>query len=192
LVVDDGSSDGTKKCALAHGCYVSRSPVNRGQGAASRIGYAFLAKHHVRYGVTMDADNQHRPEDLEKLIEPLLAQKYDLVIGSRVLGSAEKDSLTRSLGVSVFSWVLATVAGVRLTDCSSGFKAFDMQKMAALDLREDQFQSSEVLIAAARSGMRIGEVPIHIQRRGSGQSKKGTNLSYGFRFFRTMARSWWR
>ena len=192
LVVDDGSTDDTKQTALRHGCFVARSFVNRGQGAASRIGYAYLGLRQVHYGVTMDADNQHRPEDIERLLRPVLDNQFDLTIGSRVLGSAEQDSLTRSVGVAVFSRLVSLLSGVRLTDCSSGFKAFDMRKMARLDLREDQFQSSEVLIAAAKRGLRIGEVPIRINRRDVGLSRKGTNLTYGLMFFRTMARTWWR
>ncbi len=192
LVVDDGSTDNTKQTALRHGCFVARSFVNRGQGAASRIGYTYLGKQNIHYGVTMDADNQHRPEDIERLLAPVLANRFDLTIGSRVLGSAEQDSRTRSIGVAVFSRLVGLLSGVSLTDCSSGFKAFDMRKMAKLDLREDQFQSSEVLITAAKGGLRIGEVPIRINRRDVGESRKGTNLSYGILFLRTMARTWWR
>jgi hypothetical protein len=192
LVVDDGSSDSTKQTALRHGCFVARSHINRGQGAASRIGYTYLAKQNVHYGVTMDADNQHRPEDIERLLAPVLANQFDLVIGSRVLGSAERDSKTRAVGVALFSRLVGLLSGVSLTDCSSGFKAFDMRGMAKLDLREDQFQSSEVLITAAKGGLRIGEVPIRINRREVGESRKGTNLSYGLLFLRSMAGTWWR
>jgi hypothetical protein len=192
LVIDDGSTDNTKQVALQHGCFVARTFVNRGQGAASRVGYAFLARHDVHYGVTMDADNQHRPEDIEAMLEPVLANRFDLVIGSRVLGNAEQDNRTRAIGVAVFSRLVSLLSGVTLTDCSSGFKAFDMRKMARLDLREDQFQSSEVLITAAKGGLRIGEVPIRMNRRDVGESRKGTNLSYGLLFLRTMARTWWR
>lgn len=192
LVIDDGSTDGTKEVAIRHGCLVARSPVNRGQGAASRIGYSFLAAHNVRFGVTMDADNQHRPEDIAKLLEPIIARQYDLVIGSRVLGSADRSEVTRYAGVLVFSWLVSLLSGVKLTDCSSGFKAFDLARLACLDLREDQFQSSEVLISAAKHGLRIGEVPIHIHRRGYGISHKGTNFIYGVLFLKTMAKTWWR
>jgi hypothetical protein len=192
IVVDDGSTDGTKEVAIRHGCLVARSPVNRGQGAASRIGYSFLATHDVKFGLTMDADNQHRPEDIPKLLEPVISGQYDLVIGSRVLGSADRNGATRYAGVLLFSWLVSLLSGVRLSDCSSGFKAFDLARLARLDLREDQFQSSEVLITAAKHGLRIGEVPIHIHRRGHGVSRKGTNFTYGVLFLKTMAKTWWR
>jgi Glycosyl transferase family 2 len=192
LVIDDGSTDKTTEVALKHGCLVARNLVNRGQGAASRVGYGFLARHNVRIGVTLDADNQHDPNEIGALVEPILAGRYDLVIGSRVLGNAERDSAVRSLGVSVFSRLVSLVSGTRITDCSSGFKAFRIDQVAKLDLREDQFQSSEVLISAAKKGLKIGEVPIHIRKRAFGVSHKGTDLVYGLLWLKTMARTWWR
>jgi cellulose synthase/poly-beta-1,6-N-acetylglucosamine synthase-like glycosyltransferase len=192
LVVDDGSHDGTKEVALAHDCYVVRLPINRGQGAASRVGYGVLMRENIRIGVTMDADNQHKPRDIEAMVAPIMAQKYDLVIGSRILGSADRESRTRYLGVILFSHLVSWATGVRITDCSSGFKAFNMTKMAHLDLRQDQFQSSEVLITAAKKGLLIGEVPIHIDRRAHGVSRKGHNLTYGLFFLKAVAKSWWR
>jgi len=115
------------------------------------------------------------------------------VIGSRVLGStSDRDSTVRRLGVTIYSRLVTLIAATKVTDCSSGFKAFRIARIAELDLREDQFQSSEVLIAAAKRGLRIGEVPIAISRRGFGESRKGTNFVYGALFLRTMAKSWWR
>jgi hypothetical protein len=192
LVIDDGSTDGTRDVALRHGCLVARTAVNRGQGAASRVGYAFLARAKVSIGVTMDADNQHDPNEIAQLVEPIISGRLDLVIGSRILGGADRDSMVRSLGVVIFSKLISLVMDVQVTDCSSGFKAFRISKLAALDLREDQFQSSEVLIAAAKGGLRIGEVPIQIRRRGFGESRKGTNVVYAMLWLRTMAKSWWR
>jgi hypothetical protein len=192
LVVDDGSTDTTTEVALDHGCLVARNLVNRGQGAASRVGYGFLARRNVTIGVTLDADNQHDPNEIVRLVEPILAGRYDLVIGSRVLGDADRDNAVRSLGVTVFSRLVSLLSGTRITDCSSGFKAFRIDQIAKLDLREDQFQSSEVLISAAKKGLKIGEVPIHIRRREFGISRKGTDLTYALLFLKTMARTWWR
>ena len=192
LVVDDGSSDATGPVALQNGCLVARNIVNRGQGAASRVGYGFLALHKATVGVTFDGDNQHDPNEIERLVRPILSGQYDLVIGSRVLGDRDPDSRVRYAGVILFSWMISLVIGTRITDCSSGFKAFRIDPMARLDLREDQFQSSEVLIAAAKSGLKIGEVPIHVRRREFGTSRKGTNLIYGLMWLKTMVRSWLR
>jgi hypothetical protein len=192
LVVNDGSSDDTCEVALANGCWVAEVPINRGQGAASRIGYGFLIKHKLRIGVTMDADNQHQPSDIARMIEPVVAGQCDLVIGSRILGSSESENRTRFLGVLLFSKLVSLLSGVKITDCSSGFKAFNVAKMSELDLRQDQFQSSEVLIASAKKGLRIKEVPIHIGPREHGQSRKGGNFYYALFFLKAVARTWWR
>jgi hypothetical protein len=192
IVVDDGSTDDTTQVALDHGCLVARSPVNRGQGAASRIGYRVLRLHGAEIGVTMDADNQHRPEDIEPMLAPVLEDRLDLVVGSRILGSRDQDSIVRFAGVHLFSALVSFITGTRITDCSSGFKAFRMARMGQLNLREDQFQASEVLIEAARKGLRIGEVPIHVALRSVGPSRKGGNLTYGLFFLKTLTKSWLR
>ena len=190
LVVDDGSDDRTSEVALRFGAVVARNPINRGQGAASRVGYRVLQKHRVELGVTMDSDNQHRPEDLPAMVQPVLDGKYDLVIGSRVLGSHSGYSAVRHTGVHLLSWLLSAVTGVRITDCSSGFKAFRMDQINKIVLTEDQFQASEILIRAAKQKLKIGEVPIHIGARQYGVSRKGGNLTYGVFFFKALVKAW--
>jgi hypothetical protein len=190
LVVDDGSEDDTTEVALRHGAIVARNRVNRGQGAASRVGYRALQRHRIEIGVTMDADGQHRPEDLNALLKPIMDCNYDLVIGSRVLGSQSGADTTRQLGVHLLSRFLSLVTGIRITDCSSGFKAFRIEKIRGILLREDQYQSSEVLIRAAKMKLRISEVPVHISDRRFGASHKGRNLTYGLFFFKAMVRAW--
>jgi glycosyltransferase involved in cell wall biosynthesis len=192
LVVDDGSEDETKKVVSEQGHLVVSNLINRGQGAASRLGYDVLKKYHASIGVTMDADNQHCPEDIEKVAVPIIDGTYDLVIGSRVLGDHKRISRLRSFGIALLSRLINLMTGLRITDCSSGFKAFDIQKLNELDLTEDQFQSSEILIEACKKGLRVGEVPISMNRRKYGLSKKGTDWSYGLHFVKTIIRTWWR
>jgi len=192
LVVDDGSDDDTSSVAKQAGALVVRNRINRGQGAASRLGYDVVLKYNVPFGVTMDSDGQHQHEDIEKLIKPVLEDKFDLVIGSRILGKAEKSVFLRSFGITLFTKTINILTGQKLTDCSSGFKAFNIAKMKKLQLREDQFQSAEVIIEAAKKGLRIGEVPITITKRLHGKSKKGKDISYGLNFAKTILKSWWR
>ena len=192
LVLDDGSTDGTGKVARAHNCLVARNSVNRGQGAAFRVGYTILRRCGTEIAVTMDGDYQHRPEDLPTMIAPLIESNADFVIGSRVLGSADAGSPLRSAGVVLLSRMISLLCGQRITDCSSGFRAFRMTSMSRLDLREDQYQTSEVIIEAAKKGLKIVEVPIHINLRMHGESRKGPNMRYGFFFVKTMVKTWWR
>lgn len=192
LVVDDGSSDGTGEVAKRYGCMVARNVMRRGQGAASRVGYLIAQRCGVDFAITMDADNQHRPEDLPAMLSPLLRGNADFVLGSRVLGSAQISHGIRSIGVTVLSRLITLLCGQRITDCSSGFKAFRMSAFSRLDLREEQFQNAEVIIEAVKKGLKVVEVPIHIAERSHGRSHKGTNVSYGLLFTKSMVKAWWR
>lgn len=192
LVVDDGSTDNTTEMVKQEGCMLVRNRINRGQGGASRLGYDVLLNHNIRIGVTMDSDNQHAPKDIEKLVQYILDGKYDLVIGSRILGEQQRGSFLRNVGISFFSKVINFSTGLKLTDCSSGFKAFNVDKIRKLNLREEQFQAAEVIIEAAKKGLRIKEVPIKIEKRKYGKSKKGKDLNYGLFFAKTILKAWWR
>ncbi len=192
LVIDDGSADNTKDVVNQAGHIVAQNKINRGQGAASRLGYDVLLKNNIQIGVTMDADNQHLPEDIETMVAPILNDEFDLVIGSRVLGESYKSTMLRNTGINLFTKIINFVTGLKMTDCSSGFKAFNVNKMSRLQLREDQFQSAEVIVDAAKKGLRIGEVPISIVERKHGTSKKGRDITYGLFFAKTVIKSWWR
>jgi len=192
VVVDDGSEDGTYECALAEGAFAVRSPINRGGGAALRLGYDTLHKADIDICITMDADGQHNPEEIPALLAPLLEDKCDIVIGSRIIGSREKDSLFRLAGVYVFSFVINRLTGLKITDPSSGFRAFKMDVVRRIPLDEDQFHTSELIINAAKGGFRICEAPITILKRKYGESKKGRNWLYGLNFGKIVIRSWWR
>jgi len=192
LVVDDGSSDNTKEVAIQAGHLVVQNKINRGQGAASRLGYDVLLRNNIQIGVTMDADNQHLPEEIETLVAPIINNEYDLVIGSRILGESFKSSVMRDTGINLFTKIINFVTGTRLTDCSSGFRAFNVNKMNSLNLREEQFQTAEVIVEAAKKNLKIGEVPITIVQRKHGTSKKGRDIKYGLFFAKTILKSWWR
>jgi hypothetical protein len=192
LVVDDGSTDQSVEVAQKHGCPVATNPINRGGGAALRLGYDIAASSGARVIVTMDGDGQHQPEEIERLVTPILREEADFIIGSRVLGKREKDSAVRWAGIHFFNFVINILAGTRITDCSSGFRAFRINALKGALLLQDQFHTAELIIDAARKGIRIGEVPITIKRRHSGESKKGKDLSYGVSFAKTVFRTWLR
>jgi glycosyltransferase involved in cell wall biosynthesis len=192
LVIDDGSTDGTVETVINHGYSVISNPINRGGGAALRLGYDVAMTGKAKVIVTMDADGQHRPEEIERLVLPILEDTCDIVIGSRVLGDREKDSSIRWIGIHVFNRIINLLAGTSITDCSNGFRAFRIDSLKNVLLVQDQFHTAELIIDAARKGMRIGEAPITVLRRYSGKSKKGKDLSYGFNFTKTILKSWLR
>jgi hypothetical protein len=192
LVIDDGSEDQTTQVVRDHGYGVVSNVINRGGGAALRLGYDILKEAGGDICVTMDADGQHQPEDIDALVLPIINNEYDVVIGSRVLGAREKDNPLRIAGVHFFSTVISSLLGKRITDPSSGFRAFKMEKIKSIDLYEDQYHTSELIIDAVKKGLRIKEAPITILKRKYGKSKKGKDLIYGFHFARIIVKTWWR
>ena len=193
LVVDDGSHDDTYAAVTAiPGICVVKNLINRGGGAALRLGYDILQKAGVDYCVTMDADGQHRPDDIKNVLLPIIENRFDCVIGSRILGDREKANWLRITGVYFFGRIVSALLGKKITDPSSGFRAFRMEAMASIRLQEDQYHTSELIIEAVKKGLRIGEVPITILRRKFGKSKKGKDLAYGFHFAKIIIKTWWR
>src|SRR3989338_5906351 len=193
IVIDDGSDDATSYIASSmSNTLLIRTPINRGGGAALRLGYDFLKRTDCQICVTMDADYQHRPEEIEKLIIPILENKYDIVIGSRILGTWEKDNIMRHIGVYFFGILMSLLLGKRVTDPSSGYRAFKIKKLNTLILQEDQYHTSELIIQSIKRGLKVGEIPITIMKRKYGKSKKGIDLLYGLHFTRLVIKNWWR
>jgi len=192
LVVDDGSSDGTVGAAEAAGAEVARHLTNRGGGAALRTGYALAREAGAAIVVTLDADGQHLPEEMPRLVRPIVGGRADAVNGSRTLGSADPNSFSRELGLRVFNRVLTTVTRTEITDCSSGYRAIKAEALAKLDLRQEQFHASEWLIEAVKRGLRLEEVPITVAKRMHGETKKPATLGYGVGFARAIIGTWLR
>jgi glycosyltransferase involved in cell wall biosynthesis len=192
LVVDDGSRDRTAEVARSHGARVARLERNCGHGVALRVGYELAREHGARYIVTLDADGQWNPRELEGVLQPVVDGEADFVIGSRVLGSAETDAPLRHAGVHVFAGLVRLLTGVRVTDTSSGFRAMLAEVPATVRQEQVQYQTSELLIGAIYRGYRIAERPIVMRKRAAGESKKGNDLLYGARYARVILRTWLR
>jgi hypothetical protein len=116
----------------------------------------------------------------------------DYVNGSRLLGTFERESVIRHLGVHFFSRVVTILTGQRVTDISSGYRAARADLLRHLVLEQDQFWTSEILIEALRNRARITEVPITILARAGGKSKKPKSLRYGWNFSKVILQTWLR
>ena len=192
VVIDDGSIDETAEISQKFGALLVSQKINRGGGAALKVGFDIAKKILPSVIVTMDADGQHNPEEISTLVEPILKNEADFVIGSRILGSFDQDSQIRFYGVHVFSTLLNSMLGIHITDCSSGFRAFNKTVIDNCILKQEQYHTAELIIEAAKRGFRINERPIHIAKRLSGHSKKGKNIKYALFFLRTIIKSWLR
>jgi len=192
IVVSDGSADATVKEADAAGAIVCDVPVNRGQGAALRLGYRLAREGGAQYIVTTDADGQYNPAEIPALLAPILAGEADFVSGSRTQGSEETKDPVRKLGVRVFALTISMLTGQRITDPSFGLRAMRAEVTGAVSLEQPQYQASELLIGVLAHGYRVAEVPATIHKRKVGHSKKGHNALYGLYFARVIGGTWWR
>jgi Glycosyl transferase family 2 len=192
LVVDDGSRDGTDEVAAAHGAVIARHVINRGGGAALRTGYRLLADSGARIVVTLDADGQHLPEEMERLVKPVLDGEVAVAHGSRVLGEAEANHPAREAGIVFFNRVVSFITRTHVTDCSNGYRAVRADVLPQLVLRQEQFHTSEFLIEAIKRGIPAKEVPVTVVSRLSGHSKKPAVVRYGMGFANAIVRTWLR
>ena len=192
IVIADGCTDQTEATARSLGATVIRRDLRRGSGAAVRLGYKAALEGGARIIVTLDADGQHDPGEMEQLVKPILSEDVDMVQGSRILGDFEVESKTRKHGVLVFAWLLTLLGSTRITDPSTGYRAMTASALRRLDLRQDQFYVSELILDASRKGMRVVEVPITIRARASGTSKKPTTFRYAWGFSKAIMRTWLR
>ncbi len=192
IVVSDGSADGTVKEAEAAGALVCDVPVNRGQGAALRLGYRLAREGGAQYIVTTDADGQYNPAEIESLLQPILDGQADFVTGSRRLGSEETKDPVRKLGVRVFALAISVLTGQRISDTTFGLRAMRAGVTGSVLLEQPQYQASELLIGVITHGYRVAERPATIHKRQVGRSKKGNNAFYALQFARVVGGTWWR
>ncbi len=192
LVVDDGSTDDTSGAATRGGAVVARVRENKGGGAALRTGYALMVSAGARVVVTMDADGQHRPEDLERMTEPVLSGRAEVAQGSRTLGHNEPGAFARELGIVLFNRLVRVLTRIRVTDCSNSFRAMDTDVLLRLELRQRQFHAAEFLIEAITRGVSLEEVPVSVLHRRHGVSKKPSTVRYGLGFCLAIIGAWRR
>ena len=194
IVVVDGARDATAAKAAGAGALVCDVAVNRGQGAALRLGYWLARARGARVIATIDADGQYEPEEIARVVQPILSGEADFVSGSRRLGAELTTDKTRHLGVLVFGALISVLVRHRITDPACGLRAMRSEVTAAVKLEQPQYQASELMISAALHGFRLAEVPTTMRDRGAHATgtKKGGNFGYGVRFARAALRTWMR
>lgn len=182
VVVDDSSRDNTAKLSLRYGATVLRHASNMGVGAAMITGIEYAQKLRPDIVVTLDADGQHRPEEIPRLIRLVVAGKADCVVGSRFLqGSLANTPFIKRAGNKFFTFITSHMAGVKLTDTQTGFRALNKKAILALDLKSKFTYTHEMIIILGNNGCRIAEVPIHAEPRKQGNSKVASNI-FGYAF----------
>jgi glycosyltransferase involved in cell wall biosynthesis len=177
LVVDDGSVDGTAEAARGAGAVVASLPFNQGLGAALQTGYLYALRQGYDLCAHLDADGQHPPAEVARLLDEVRADRADLVIGSRYRepGQAESDdyrpTISRRIGTSVFRFFLTLATRQRFTDTTSGMRAANRRVMKLFSENySPDFAEIESLQLAVREGLRVEEVPVRMLERVGGSS----------------------
>ena len=184
LVIDDGSSDGTVQQAKEAGAdrVVSHTAKN-GVGAAFSTGKDFALRMGADIIVTMDADGQFDPNDIPRLIEPILQGQADFVTGSRFLDRSLKPKMPwiKQMGNSLFTRIVNFLTGQKLADTQCGFRAYSCEAALRLNTFGDFTYTQEVLIDLLNKRMKVREVPVQVRQR-EGKSKVVTHwYSYGLK-----------
>ena len=159
LVVDDGSTDGTAEEARAAGARVHSFPENRGKGAALAFAFADLFARGADGVVTLDADGQHLPEEIPKLLAAAAAGN-DLVLGVRDHLFSEMSALRRASN-RLSSRAISFAAGQPLADIQTGFRFYSRRLIEDVGFPEARFEAeSAVVVRAARRGFKVVTVPV--------------------------------
>ena len=162
VVVDDGSTDGTSTIARLAGATVIRNKKNKGYGSAVRACLAEAKGRNPDALVLLDADSQHDPDDIPRLIEPI-SEGYDIVIGSRKQQRGNIPRYRRA-GIRVISHFSRVLSGKNVADSESGFRVFSRKALDVLELSENGMAvSAETIAVAAEKGLSIIEKPISIK-----------------------------
>lgn len=194
IVVVDGAKDATAAEARRADALVCDVPVNRGQGAALRLGYWLARARGAQVICTIDADGQYEPEEIGRVVQPILDGRAEFVSGSRRLGAELTTDKVRHLGVLVFGALISAIVRQRITDPACGLRAMRADVTASVTLEQPQYQASELMISAGLHGYRLAEVPTTMRDRGdhATKTKKGGNFGYGVRFARAAIHTWRR
>jgi glycosyltransferase involved in cell wall biosynthesis len=164
IVVDDGSTDSTAQIAEAAGARVVRHSQNHGKGEALNTGFRTARELSPQVVVTLDADGQHSPEEMARVVAPVLQDKADIVVGSRYLDNNSRVPMHRVWGHLAFNFVNRLASGVSLSDSQNGFRAFSKSALRVISFQSTDFSvESEMQFLAQKHELRVVEIPVTIQ-----------------------------
>ena len=173
LVVNDGGEDRTEKIVRELGEQVISLPYNMGYGVALQTGFIYALKKGYEYAVQIDADGQHDPRDIPKLLDEVFNNKADVIIGSRFLDKGNyRASFIRRVGMLFFAKLTSLIIGEKITDPTSGYQAINKHGLQfyAGDYYPVDFPDADVIIMLHRVGLKIKEIPVTMYPSVQGKS----------------------
>jgi glycosyltransferase involved in cell wall biosynthesis len=190
IVVDDGSHDNTAELAISVNAKVVRNRQNMGKGTALKRGVVECLKYNPDIIITLDADGQHDPAEIPKLIEPIKNGKADIVIGSRYEKSISEIPMIRGFGLSFINIISRSLMKSTIKDSQSGFRAYAKSVLSMLSSYSSTGYGveTEQLATAELYGFHIIEVPITIRYRGLENTSKKNSILVGMNIISTIFR----
>jgi hypothetical protein len=184
IVVDDGSVDDTEAVAIEEGAKIIKHSINLGYGAAiaSCLKAGLEAKGEII--ITLDADLQHNPQEIPLLIVPILDGKADIVTGSRFVSDIEGSTLPtyRKIGITMLTKVTNFMAQTTISDATTGYRAYTnhaAMTLVAMPFSSGMGASSQILMEAFRSGLRVAEIPVNISYKTGVDTSRQNAMSMG-------------
>jgi glycosyltransferase involved in cell wall biosynthesis len=172
LVINDCSEDDTSRICKENGVNVIDLPCNLGIGGAVQTGYRYAKKAGYDIAVQVDGDGQHNPQYITQLIEPLIKEEADLIIGSRYLEKhGFQSTILRRVGIRYFSYLIKVLKGRNVTDPTSGFRACNKSVINLFAERYPiDYPEPESIVFLLRNNFIVKEVPVIMNERISGES----------------------
>ena len=181
VVIDDGSTDGTAEVARRAGATVLRLSSNMGYGVAVQTAYKYAYERGYAYGVQLDADGQHDPAYLPRILDGVMSDEADLIIGSRFLKTQDHQTppangyragMIRRSGIILFAALASKLIGIKITDPTSGYRAWNRKLLAFFvqDFFPYEYPDADVIVMVHRAGFRIKEMPMVMYQRNTGAS----------------------
>ncbi len=198
IVVNDGSLDKTSQAAREKKCIVLDHLINRGKGAATQTGMDAAEMLGADFAVTIDADGQHNPKEIHRLLNPLFDETADVSLGSRFLQN-QSIPFTKVLANKIGNFLTLVFYGATSSDTQSGFRGYNKKALSLIKTTFDRYEfESEVIYQARVHQLRTKEVPITVKYSEYSKEKwknlehmnVAQNLTNGFSmFFRMIIRS---
>lgn len=172
LFINDCSKDNTLEVLRSSGARYLSNPINLNIGGTVQTGFFYAYKNDFDFAVQMDGDGQHPPTELYKLIEPLLNQEANVIIGSRFIDKEGfQSSAMRRFGINFFSKLNKLLVGITIKDPTSGYRAYDRKAIEALiEYYPDEYPEPEAIVYLCNKKMSIMEVPVMMEERQGGVS----------------------
>ncbi|MEK6938486.1 MAG: glycosyltransferase family 2 protein [Nanoarchaeota archaeon] len=163
VIVDDCSRDNTSSVSSNSGATVLRHIINRGQGAALQTGIDYALEQGAEAIVTFDADGQHHPEDIIKLLQPIEKGIADVALGSRFLGTSSNTPLVRKVFLKGGAAIFRLMYGLKLTDSHNGLRALSRKAAKKIKITQDRMEhASEIVEEISKHQLKYVEIPVTI------------------------------